>query len=129
MKYLGSVTDPKDIATKEYVDGSTPKPKYQQTFTVTGSSVTWMYQIPYDEGYSIEDLLNFNAYFVHEGTYGKSIGRPSAFYVTAWTQASVTIWRYYILFASSGGFYPTAGDTVVVENMFTDTDGELLIQH
>lgn len=118
MKYLGLIVDDKDIATKEYVDSHTSR-AYKQTLTATGSSADWLYRIPYDEGYSIEDLLNFNAYYYHTGE------TPGAAPATFRVQKNGDYWQYWLTFS---GTYPASGDTIVVENMFTD-EGTLMLSH
>lgn len=122
MKNLGSVAHPKDIATKEYVDENCVlKPTYEQTFTAPSTGTAWIYRIPYNEDYTFEDLLNFKVYFKREGS------APCASCCTDFTVAkNGDYWRYDIFFrTNSTTYYPAAGDTIVVENMFTDSDGTL----
>ena len=112
MKYLGLIVDDKDIATKEYVDSHTSRPAYKQTLTATGSSGYWYYRIPYDADYSFEDMMNFVAYFYHTGE------RPGAAPATFRVVKVGDYWSYNLSFPSE--YYPASGDTIVVENMFTD---------
>ena len=123
MKYLGLIVDDKDIVTKEYVDAHTDRPAYQQTFTATNSISGWYYRIPYNENYSFEDLLNFRVHFERTGT------TPAGAYAIQYAVNKVgDYWRYSIYFSTGGYAYPNTGDTIVVENMFTDTDGTLTAQ-
>lgn len=124
MKYLGLIVDDKDFATKEYVDSHTSRPAYKQTFTVTGSSTNWQYRIPYDADYSFEDLLNFVAYYYHTG---EAPVTPAAAPATFAVVKVGDYWSYKLTFGISN-YYPASGDTIVVENMFTD-QGTLIVNH
>ena len=121
MKYLGLIVDDKDIVTKEYVDSHTSGPAYKQTFTATGTSAGWQYRIPYDADYSPEDMLNFVAYFYRTG--GTPVAAPATFAVVKVGD----YWSYKLTFGISN-YYPASGDTIVVENMFTD-QGTLIVDH
>lgn len=115
MKYLGLIVDDKDIVTKEYVDSHTSRPAYKQTFTATGTSAGWQYRIPYDADYSFEDMLNFVAYFYRTGE--TPVAAPATFRVGK----NGDYWYYNLSFPTSpSGYYPATGDTIVIENMFTD---------
>lgn len=114
MKFLGSVTDPKDIATKEYVD-SANKPEYRQTFTSGGTYTSALFDIPYDESYTAEELGNVKMYHY---TAGESYCEAGYWKVYKYTYSDGTVWRYYCYF-----YGPiSSGATVVFENPFTDTD-------
>ena len=120
MKYLGSVTDPKDVATKEYVDKAVPPHKkvypHTQTFTATSATNTYTYTIPWTgETPSTDELLNFNAY--HYKTGGAS--QMTHFSVVVGT----SVITYVIVFFTS----TTSGEsTIVFQNSFTDSDGTII---
>lgn len=99
------------------------KPTYKQVFTAPSTGDAWIYRIPYSEDYTFDDLLNFKVYFEREGS------APCASCCTDFTVAkNGDYWRYLIFFrAYSTTYCPAAGDTVVVENMFTDSDGTLFL--
>ena len=122
MKYLGAITDPKDVVNKGYVDKAVPPHMktypHTQTFTATAASTTWTYSIPYDPDNdptpTVDELLTFNAYHYKSSTacqmdkFSVQVGAASIIYI--------------VVFYSS----PTSGDsTIVIQNSFTDSAGSL----
>ena len=117
MKYLGAITHDKDIVNKEYVD-SKVKPPYSQSFTVGGAYNIFRYRIPFDATYSLDDLLNFNAYAYDLESVYKVIPY-NYWWVYKTTVSNVVYWEYFGYLTTAAAY----GYTIVFENAFTDTDG------
>ena len=123
MKYLGAITDGKDLVNKEYVDSKT-KPPYSQSFLATGGGSAWAYSVPIDVNNppTRDEVLNFNAYHYQQDGAVPYVYSMNYYYTGSYTSNDITYLRYIVVF----GYSTQSGNsTIVFENSFTDTDGIL----